>query len=133
MIIAVDFDGTCVDHKYPAIGADVPEAVAYLRLIAGSGALLILWTMRSDGRPDGSNPLKDAVRWFEERRIPLWGVNINWDQKAWTDSPKVYANLYVDDAAFWCPLVEVPGGRPYADWSIIGPSVLEKIKALNAS
>lgn len=98
MIIAVDFDGTVVDHRYPDVGGDVPGAVDALKALVAVGAKLVLNTMRSD------EPLADAVRWFEERGIPLFGVNRNPEQDSWTKSPKVYAHHYVDDAAIGCPL-----------------------------
>jgi hypothetical protein len=132
VIIAVDFDGTCVEHCYPEIGDDVPGAVDWLRRFAAEGAKLILWTMRSDG-PVQDDPnrsvLLEATEWFAERHIPLWGYNENPQQKSWTGSPKAYANIYVDDAAACCPLCENPreGGRPYVDWSVVGPAVLQVI------
>lgn len=132
MIIAVDFDGTCVEHEFPGVGPDVPGAVEWLRRFAGAGARLILWTMRSDGPPRSvtEHPLRDAEEWFESRRIPLFGRNGNPGQYTWTSSPKAYAHLYVDDAAYGCPLVANPrpGGRPYVDWSVVGPDVLAMIK-----
>src|ERR1700683_3136093 len=97
MCIAVDFDGTCVDHRYPEVGADVPGAVHYLRAFAAEGAKLILWTMRSGDRPDDTDPLADAIRWFADRDIPLFAVNANPDQAAWTSAPKADAHIYMDD------------------------------------
>lgn len=127
MIIAVDFDGACVDHRYPDVGADVPGAVESLREMVEAGASLILWTMRS------GEPLQDAVRWFERHNIPLLGVNENPTQKTWTTSPKQYAHIYIDDAAFGCPLRDLPrmGSRPAVDWSIVGPAIVAKLRARN--
>ncbi len=112
MIIAVDFDGTCVEHRYPAVGKDVPGAEAVLNRLCREGHELILWTMRS------GKELDDAVVWFMERDIPLIGINENKDQGSWTQSPKAFANVYIDDAALGCPLIYPPGGhdRPYVDW-----------------
>ena len=31
MIIAVDFDGTIVEHKYPHIGKEIPFAISTLK------------------------------------------------------------------------------------------------------
>lgn len=124
-IIAVDFDGTIVDHQYPDVGREVPGAIHWLKQFQKAGAKLILWTMRSDGRPDGSTPLADAVQFCHEHGIEFWGVNTNPGQESWTGSPKAYAHLYIDDAAFGCPLIENPrmGGRPYVNWAEIGPTV----------
>lgn len=127
MIIAVDFDGTCVTHEYPKVGKDI-GAQRVLKLLTDSGHKLVLFTMRSK-RDDGTNPLKDAVDWFKKNNIPLWGININPVQKSWTKSPKAYAQLYIDDAALGCPLLfgplpdavptEKPSAvicKPYVDW-----------------
>ena len=117
VIIAVDFDGTCVEHEYPEIGPDVPYAADTLRMLVAFGVKLILFTMR-----DGDH-LAAAVKWFTDRGIPLYGVNENPDQKAWTSSPKAYANLYIDDAAIGCPLVypeKETLKRPYVDWLSVG-------------
>ncbi len=64
--------------------------------------------------------LADAVRWFEQNEIPLYGINENPQQKSWTQSPKAYAKLYIDDAALGIPLkLGVDGERPYVDWAAI--------------
>jgi hypothetical protein len=69
------------------------------------------------GIPDIKPFLTDAVEWFRERKIPLYGVNVNPDQKEWTESPKPWGHIYIDDCAFGCPLVEVEGfNRPVVDW-----------------
>lgn len=97
MYIAVDFDGTCVSHEYPSVGKDI-GAVPVLKKLTENGHKLILNTMRS------GDELSDAVKWFEENEISLYGINNNPSQKFWTDSPKVYAHLYIDDAALGCPI-----------------------------
>jgi|WetSurMetagenome_2_1015567.scaffolds.fasta_scaffold297438_2 hypothetical protein len=116
MYIALDFDGTCVKHAFPAVGEDIGAAPWLLKFVE-EGAELLLNTMR-----DGDHLLA-AVHWFAMNGVPLLGVNVNPDQKSWTDSPKVYANLYIDDAAFGCPLRE-----DHVDWDIVGPAVLERLK-----
>ena len=93
MIIAVDFDGTCVEHEYPHIGLDVEGAVETLKELQSRGHRIILYTMRSGSKLDA------AVRWFKERKIELWAVNENPEQREWTESVKVYADYYIDDAA----------------------------------
>lgn len=111
--IAVDFDGTCVGHDFPRIGPDI-GAVTVLRRLVEAGHSLVLFTMRSDiSNPKsevpeitqkGGNYLTDAVNWFKKHNIPLYGINTNPAQSRWTKSPKVYAHLYLDDAALGCPL-----------------------------
>lgn len=74
-IIAVDFDGTLVDHVYPMIGDESPYAIKSCRYLVKEGCQLILWTMRS------CNELAEAVSWCENNRIKLWAVNNNPTQK----------------------------------------------------
>jgi len=125
LIIAVDFDGTCVDHIFPLIGKDVPDAVRVLKRLSDSGHRIMLWTMRADG---SNHPyvLLDAVKWFEDRGIPLWGVNLNPEQ-GWSHSKKQYANYYIDDAAVGCPLITLPSfERSMVNWQLIEKFFAEK-------
>ena len=111
MYIAVDFDGTCVTHEYPNVGKDI-GAVPVLKKLVGAGHKIILNTMRS------GNELADAIQWFIDNNIPLFGINENPTQKSWTASPKVYAHIYIDDAALGCPLITniFITQRPFVDW-----------------
>ena len=71
--------------------------------------------MRSD--TSKGDFLKNAVSWFEENEIPLYGIQTNPSQTTWTTSPKAYAEMYIDDAALGCPLIYPGNGeRPYVDW-----------------
>ena len=109
-VIAIDFDGTVVTHEYPHIGEDA-GAVPVLKELLANRNRLILLTMRS------GKLLEKALQWFEERNIPLYAVNANPEQSRWTESPKVYANLYIDDSNLGCPLKTMDGvARPFADW-----------------
>ncbi len=127
MYICLDFDGTVVDHAYPAIGQPVPHALETLRRLQRRGARIILWTMRSDG-PQG-NLLQDAVDYLEENGIHLFGINHNPDQTEWTSSPKAYGHIYIDDAGLGCPLITPKGfNNPCVDWKKVW-SILEKAMA----
>lgn len=111
MYIAVDFDGTCVTHDYPNVGKDI-GAVPVLQALNRNGHKIILNTMRS------GKELEDAKNWFIRNNIGLYGANENPTQKSWTQSPKVYAHLYIDDAAMGCFLCYDTNfhNRPYVDW-----------------
>ena len=127
MIIAIDFDGTCVTHDFPRIGKDI-GAVPILKQIVDNGHKLVLFTMRSDvDNPKSDNPeilneagnyLTDAINWFKENEIELWGIQTNPEQSSWTKSPKAYAHLYIDDASLGCPLLfnSMISERPFVDW-----------------
>ena len=121
MYIAIDFDGTCVTHDYPRIGKEIGATKVLKRLVA-AGHKLILNTMRSD------KELQDAVNWFKKNGIELYGVNENPTQKRWTNSPKVYAHMYIDDAALGCPLINAPelSNRPFVDWDSIDRQLIQK-------
>ena len=118
MYIAIDFDGTCVTHDYPRIGKDI-NAVNVLKKLVTNGHKLILNTMRS------GKELKEAINWFKENDIELYGANENPTQKRWTNSPKVYAHLYIDDAALGCPLkMDLSiSDRPFVDWEAVSCSL----------
>ena len=132
MIIAVDFDGTCVKHAFPRVGAEI-GAAPVLKELADKGHKLILWTMRSNLRTGTTEPnslgwnnkaeinletnvLQDAIDWFIKHDIPLWGINYNPTQSSWTLSPKAYAQFYIDDAALGTPVIFDGDGREYVDW-----------------
>lgn len=108
--IAVDFDGTVVTHAYPNMGEDA-GAVPVLRELVNNGCRLILYSMRH------GKLLDQAVEWFRRQDIPLYAVNTNPEQAAWTSSPKIHADLYIDDNNLGCPLRFIDGERrPVADW-----------------
>ena len=128
MYICIDFDGTVVDHRFPEIGPPVPFALEWMRKFQEAGTKLILFTMRSDSGKSGDS-LTSAVCYLEENGIKLFGVNRNPTQVHWTSSPRAYGQLYIDDAAFGCPLIHPDGfHRPCVDWEIVGPGVMEKLK-----
>lgn len=125
--IGIDFDGTCVTHEYPKVGRDIGAEPVLKRLVS-EGCRLILWTMRSHGRADGSDPLKDAIGWFQTRGIPLFGVNVNPEQKEWTSSPKAYCQLYIDDAALGAPLKRGrKGERMHINWKRVERMLWPKV------
>lgn len=121
MDIAIDFDGTIVKHEFPVVGEKLPKAIYWMQKFQEAGARLLLNTMRSE------RYLDDAVEYCRDNGVEFFGVNRNPEQDSWTSSPKVYAQLYIDDASFGCPLVYEPGSRPYVDWDIVGPAVLDMI------
>lgn len=119
LVIAVDFDGTCVTHEFPRMGKDVPYAIDVLRYWVRQGHKIVLNTMRSDQKE--RKYLSEAIAWFKINGIPLYGVNSNPGQRSWTSSPKTYAHFYVDDAALGCPLIKYEGfsERPFVDWIMV--------------
>ena len=126
MYICVDFDGTIVDHCFPEMGAPVPGAIEWLKRLQYSGGQIILYTMRSDDMKEGKK-LSEAVAYLEDNGVELFGINRNPKQDRWTSSPKAFGHIYVDDAAFGCPLISLESfNRPCVDWQTVGPE-LEKM------
>jgi hypothetical protein len=134
MIFGIDFDGTCVTHEFPLVGKEI-GAEPVLRELVENGHKLILFTMRSDKKDVHSEHhfihskagqyLTDAVNWFKERNIPLYGIQTNPTQHTWTSSPKAYCDIFIDDASLGIPLIygDFDGygngkffDRPHVDW-----------------
>lgn len=113
MKIAVDFDGTIVEHKYPAIGKERPFAIETLKAFSDAGIKLILWTARE------GELLEQAVAFCKERGLEFYAVNSSKpgnDLFAGRDgTSKVLADIYIDDRNL--------GGIP--DWGTIYEMVLD--------
>lgn len=96
--IAVDFDGTLVEHKFPEIGAPVQPVIDFIRYHHALGSKIILWTCRDDEQDDTyTGYLTAAVRWCAEHGVPIDAVNEN----PWVSfgKGKMYADIYIDDRA----------------------------------
>lgn len=103
MIIAVDFDGTLVEDKFPLIGepkkskVDKGTFIDDLIKIQNRGHKLILFTCRE------GEFLEEAVKFCKEKGLVFDAVNENlrstlkwWNGKV---SRKPFANVYIDDRA----------------------------------
>lgn len=94
MIIAVDFDGTIVKHRYPEIGAELPFATDTLKMLQADGHRLILWSVRE------GDLLAEAVAWCAERGVEFYAVNRDYPEESTQDkgfSRKLKADLFIDD------------------------------------
>lgn len=91
--IAVDFDGTVVEHEYPAIGKEILFAFITLKELQKRGALLILWTFRT-GRE-----LQEAVDYCKQNGIEFYAINRNYPEEQWTDEMprKINVDIFIDD------------------------------------
>ena len=107
MIIAVDFDGTIVEHRYPAIGKELPFAIDTLRQLAAEGHRLILWTVRE------GQYLDEAVEFCRSRGLEFYAVNRDYPEEEPERNNrftrKLKADLWIDDRNL--------GGLP--DWGTI--------------
>lgn len=114
MIIAVDFDGTIVEHRYPEIGRDIPFAIETLKKLQEEKHTLILWTVRE------GKLLEEAVNYCKERGLQFYAVNSNYPEEKNSHnhfSRKLKADLFIDDRNL--------GGLP--DWGTIYRMIKEKL------
>ena len=106
MIIAVDFDGTIVEHAYPQIGRAVPFAIDVLRRLQEEGHhQLILWTVRE------GELLQAAIDYCKDKGLEFYAINSNYPElQIDSNGPrKIIADCYIDDRNI--------GGLP--EWGII--------------
>ena len=114
MIIAVDFDGTIVEHKYPYIGKEIPFAIETLKKLKEERHTLILWTVRE------GKLLEEAINFCKEKGLEFYAVNSNYpEEKKSHDnfSRKLKADIFIDDRNL--------GGLP--DWGTIYRMVKNKL------
>ena len=115
MIIAIDFDGTLVEHKYPEIGKEIPFAFETLRRLQQDKHRLILWTVR-EGRL-----LDEAITFCRERGIEFYAINRDYPEEEKGAnrhySRKLKADLFIDDRNL--------GGLP--DWGTIYEMITQKL------
>lgn len=108
MVIAVDFDGTIVEHEYPKIGCEVPFATDTLKALIADHHKLILWSVRE------GQLLEDAVEWCRKRGVEFYAVNKDFPEERGTSnnehySRKLKADMFIDDRNV--------GGLP--EWGVI--------------
>ena len=75
MLIAVDFDGTIVEHKYPAIGKELPFAIETLKKFQSDRHKLFLWSVRE------GQLLDDAIAFCRERGWEFYAVNRDYPEE----------------------------------------------------
>ncbi|MDQ2751637.1 MAG: hydrolase [Bacteroidota bacterium] len=92
-IIAIDFDGTIVEHAYPKIGAEMLFAFATLKELQKKGHRLVLWTYRE------GEYLQQAVEYCAANGVEFYAVNENYpgETKEGNYSRKLMADIFIDD------------------------------------
>ncbi len=113
MIIAVDFDGTIVEHAYPAIGKELMFAFSTLKELQKQGHRLILWTYRA------GKELDEAVEFCLQKGMVFYAVNKNYPEEKFdeTISRKILADVYIDDR-------NVGGFLGWSEiWQILNPQL----------
>jgi hypothetical protein len=114
--IAVDFDGTIVENRYPAIGKPKLFAFETLKELQKKGHILVLWTYRS------GYELDEAVEFCRDNGLEFYAVNKNYPEENFdeTISRKIDADIYIDDKN----LGGFPGWSEV--WKILNPELYEK-------
>ena len=102
-VIGVDFDGTIVEHRYPAIGPEMPGAFEVLKELKAAGHKLVLWTCREDfGHNINRRYLTDAVEFCRENGVEFDAVNETIPEHDFrygeTLTRKPHCHYYIDDA-----------------------------------
>ena len=107
MTIAVDFDGTIVENRYPEIGKEIPFAIDTLKMLIHDRHRLILWTARE------GKLLDDAILWCKEHGVEFYAINRDYPEETTGNNPyfsrKLKADVFIDDRNI--------GGLP--DWGSI--------------
>jgi len=94
MKIAVDFDGTIVEHRYPKIGKEMLFAFDTLKALQKQGHQLILWTFRA------GKELEEAVDYCRKNGIEFYAVNSSYPEEKFDKeaiSRKIQADIFIDD------------------------------------
>lgn len=117
--IAVDFDGTIVEHTYPEIGKEMLFAFQTLKELNKLGANLILWTFRT------GKELEEAVEFCRKNGVEFYAVNKNYPEEVFdeTISRKINADIFIDDKNV--------GGFPGWSqiWQMLNPYELQQLEA----
>lgn len=107
MTIAVDFDGTIVENRYPDIGDELPFATDTLKMLINEHHRIILWTVRE------GETLDEAIEWCRKRGVEFYAVNKDYPEETQQAnqvfSRKIKADVFIDDRNI--------GGLP--DWGMI--------------
>ena len=90
--IAVDFDGTIVENRYPQMGKERPFALRTLKALQGKGFLLILWTCRT------GKLLDEAVEFCRKGGVEFYAINSNYPgEEESLAVRKLTADIFIDD------------------------------------
>ena len=93
-IIAVDFDGTLCEAKFPAIGKPKTKVINTIKEYKSYGWKIILWTCRNN------QYLTEAIEWCEKQGLEFDAINENLpevEEMFGGYTRKLYADVYIDD------------------------------------
>ena len=115
LVIAVDFDGTIVENRYPDIGRERTFAIDTLRRLVAERHKVILWTVRE------GQSLDDAVQFCRDRGLEFYAINRDYPEELAENnrhfSRKLKVDVFIDDRNL--------GGIP--DWGTIYEMINNKL------
>jgi hypothetical protein len=91
LVIAIDFDGTIVEDKYPEIGEPKIFAFETLHELIKARHQLILWTTRTGVK------LEEAVDYCAKRGIHFYAINRSYPEEKFdgTTGRKINCELFI--------------------------------------
>jgi hypothetical protein len=101
-IIAIDFDGTIVEHDFPRIGKLMPHAKEVINRLHDAGHKIIIWTCRNHTEPNHPDwddaPIPRVMEFLRKNGIHFDSINENHPSMGfWLQSRKIFAEIYIDD------------------------------------
>ena len=136
MVIAVDFNGTCVTYAYPdATGEDIGAVPVLKRLLAEGHQLVLMTGIEREGEfelPIVKERWDEMIKWVEDNGLTFVGINRNPHEKY--RSKKLTADIYIDDHCLGIPMKFEPERckRPFVDWDGV-EQLLEMMNVLPAT
>jgi len=128
--IAVDFDGTIVEDRYPGIGKPQLFAFETLKALQQQQHQLILWTVRE------GTALKEAIEFCKKHGIEFYAVNKNFPEEELEigQSRKLNVDYFIDDRSIggflgWSKIWELLGNNP-VEYTLPKKSFWGKLKDL---
>ena len=109
MLFGVDFDGTVVEHKFPEIGEELPDAIRTMIDLQAAGHQIIIWTCRC------GYEISTMLKWLNDREFRPDAVNTNLRHTPGFAVPKIYVDIYFDDRSF----------PPFPGWDVVREKFLE--------
>lgn len=133
-IVAVDFDGTLAETRFPQIIKPIPKTIAACKWLQRNGAILILWTCRC------GEDLKAAVEWCKQQGIEFDYINENVPDNVarWgNDSRKIWAHEYIDDKStnhlretIWARRMRKVIAHTASEWVLIAAAGLLTLESI---
>lgn len=91
-VLAIDFDGTICDHRFPECGPLKEGVVAAIQKISERFEIII-WSCRANGNLNTDDRyIKDMIEYLNRHNIPYDRIDMG-------NEGKVIADLYIDDKA----------------------------------